>query len=246
MLQRQVCAIVGSLLFLFALTGGGHSADMQSPSNAPGLMRLSASLAAKRAGTILVVGSSSTVGLGASSPLKTYVAQLQLNLQRAFPGANLRVVARGVSGEMAQGAAARMKREVAATRPALVIWQVGTNDALGHYAMERFENCLQRTLAWLKDQGVDVILLNPQYGEALIKDAYYEKIVSSIARVSAQENVLLVDRFGSMRGWARDRRYLSKDNLHMNDESYARLAELLTSTIVKALDRDRAIVAAID
>jgi lysophospholipase L1-like esterase len=139
-----------------------------------------------------------------------------------------------------------MKREVAATRPDLVIWQVGTNDALGHYALERFEGCLQRTLTWLKDQGVDVILLNPQYGEVLIKDAYYEKIVASIARVSAQESVLLVDRFGSMRGWARDRTYLSKDNLHMNDAGYARLAELLTSTIVKELDRERAIVAALD
>jgi acyl-CoA thioesterase-1 len=190
------------------------------------------------------VGSSSTVGIGASSPRHTYVARLEGNLEQALQGTDFRIVGRGVSGEMAQGAADRMKREVMAARPDVVIWQVGTNDALRHVEIERFESCLKRTLAWLKDQRIDVILVNPQYGETLIKDAYYERIVASIARVSDEAGVLLVDRFGAMRGWRRDRAYLSKDNLHMNDEGYARLAEQLASTIVNALPRSPAVMTA--
>ena len=97
----------------------------------------------------------------------------------------------------------------------------------------------------LKAQGIDVVLLNPQYGEALVKDAYYEKVVAPIANVAAQVSVI-GRQVGSMRGWTRDRPYLSKDNLHMNDEGYARLAELLTSAIVKQIVPNQVVVAASD
>jgi hypothetical protein len=48
--------------------------------------------------------------------------------------------------------------------------------------------------------------------------------------------------FGRMRGWARDRAYLSKPPV--NGEGYARLAEQPASTIVKALPRSPAVVTA--
>jgi len=147
-------------------------------------------------------------------------------------------VGRGMSGEVAQGAADRMKREVEQVKPDLVIWQVGTNDALRHVAIDSFKNCMKKTLAWLKEQQIDVVLINPQYGNALIKDAYYEEVVAAIADVAQQSQVLLVDRFGAMRKLQRESGhhvYLSADNLHMNDEGYRRLAEQLAATIVKAL-----------
>lgn len=134
-----------------------------------------------------MVGSSSTLGIGASSPAKTYVAQLKIKLQSALPGVKLRIIARGISGETALAAASRMKLDVEATKPDLVVWQVGTNDALAHVSIERFEACLRHTLTWLKDRRIDVILVNPQYGETLVKDAYYEKVVRSIAQVAAQD-----------------------------------------------------------
>jgi lysophospholipase L1-like esterase len=131
-----------------------------------------------------------------------------------------------------------MKREVEEVKPDLVIWQVGTNDAFRHIAIDSFKNCLRKTLAWLKEQRVDVILINPQYGDQLIKDAYYEDMVNAIAEVARDADVLLVDRFQLMRKLQRehgDRLYLSADNLHMNDEGYRCLAEELTATIIKAL-----------
>ncbi len=248
MLRLPLCAlaaIVAAHVLLSPSELPAQSVESAMPSRIEqSLTRLSASLASSRVGTVLVVGSSSTVGIGASSTRHTYVARLEVNLEQAMQGIDFRVVGRGISGEMAQGAADRMKREVMATKPDLVIWQVGTNDALHHVAIDRFETCLTRTLAWLKEQRIDVILVNPQYGDTLIKDAHYEKIVASIARVADEAGVLLVDRFGAMRGWARDRAYLSKDNLHMNDEGYARLAEQLATTIVNALPRGPAVMTA--
>jgi lysophospholipase L1-like esterase len=191
-----------------------------------------------RTAKVLAIGSSSTVGVGASSPSRTYVARLETDLEDALKGTDFEVIGHGLSGEVAQGAADRMKREVEEVKPDLVIWQVGTNDALRHVAMDGFRNCLNKTLAWLKEQRIDVILINPQYGDVLIKDAYYEEVVGAIADIARESHVLLVDRFDAMRKLqpAGDGRfYLSADNLHMNDEGYRRLAEQLAATIIAAL-----------
>jgi lysophospholipase L1-like esterase len=201
------------------------------------LLRLSQSLAATHTAKVLAIGSSSTVGVGASSPSRTYVARLETDLERALTGTDFQVIGHGLSGEVAQGAADRMKREVEEVKPDLVIWQVGTNDALRHVAIDGFRNCLKTTLAWLKEQRIDVILINPQYGDALIKDAYYEEVVAAVADIARDSQVLLVDRFDAMRKQRESggRFYLSADNLHMNDEGYRRLAEQLAATIITAL-----------
>jgi lysophospholipase L1-like esterase len=119
-----------------------------------------------------------------------------------------------------------------------VIWQVGTNDATRHVAMDGFKNCVKKTLAWLKEQQVDVILINPQYGDTLIKDAYYEKVVTAIADIARETQTLLVDRFDAMRKLQRERGAhfnLSADDLHMNDEGYSQLAKHVAGTIIAAM-----------
>ena len=202
------------------------------------LPRLGHALRETRTAKVLAIGSSSTAGIGASSPTRTYTARLELDLEQALTGTDFDVVSHGLGGEVAQGAADRMKREVEEVKPDLVIWQVGTNDAFRHVAIDSFKNCLRKTLAWLKEQRVDVILINPQYGDQLIKDAYYEDMVNAVAEVARDADVLLVDRFQLMKKLQRehgDRLYLSADNLHMNDEGYRCLAEELTATIIKAL-----------
>ena len=202
------------------------------------LPRLAGALRATHTAKVLAIGSSSTAGVGASSPSRTYTARLEVDLETALTGTDFDVVGHGLSGEVAQGAADRMKREVEEVKPDLVIWQVGTNDALRHVAMDGFKNCLKKTLAWLKQQQIDVILVNPQYGDVLVKDAYYGEVVAAIAEVAQEAQVLLVDRFEAMRKLQHergDRFYMSTDNLHMNDEGYRCLAEQLAGTIISAL-----------
>jgi hypothetical protein len=50
--------------------------------------------------------------------------------------------------------------------------------------MDSFKDCLKKTLAWLKQQQIDVILINPQYGESLVKDGYYEEVVAAVAAIA--------------------------------------------------------------
>jgi lysophospholipase L1-like esterase len=204
----------------------------------PHLQRVSEALRAARTARILAIGSSSTVGVGASSPSRSYVARLETDLETALKGTDFEVVGHGMSGEIAQGAADRMKREVEDVKPDLVIWQVGTNDAMRHVAMDGFKNCLKKTLSWLKEQNIDVILINPQYGDTLVRDAYYEEVVTAIGDIAQEAQVLIVDRFDAMRKRQRERGAhfdLSADDLHMNDEGYRRLAEHVAATIIAAL-----------
>jgi lysophospholipase L1-like esterase len=202
------------------------------------LRALRRAVRARREVKVLAIGSSSTVGVGASSPAATYVARLETDLEGSFKGFDFVVVGRGLSGEEAQGAADRMKREVSQAQPDLVVWQVGTNDAIRHVGLDRFRECLRTTLAWLKEQRIDVVLVDPQYGDALAKDDYYERVVAAIAEVARESRVLLVDRFESMRELARqhgDRFYLAADNLHLNDMGHRCMAEQLTRSIVAGL-----------
>ena len=202
------------------------------------LRALSRAVRENRHVKVLAIGSSSTVGVGASSPSATYVARLETSLEGALHGMDIDVVGRGMSGEVAEGAADRMRREVEETRPDIVVWQVGTNDAIRHVSLEKFKGCLKTTLAWLASHKVDVVLIDPQYGDALTKDAYYEQVVAAVAEVAREQRVLLVDRFEAMRELQRergDRFYLTADNLHLNDTGHRCMAEQLARAIVGGL-----------
>ena len=73
------------------------------------LKSLNRALRSKLHVKVLAIGSSSTVGLGASSPSATYVARLEPTLEGALKGIDFDVIGRGRSGEVARGAAERMK-----------------------------------------------------------------------------------------------------------------------------------------
>jgi lysophospholipase L1-like esterase len=202
------------------------------------LRALSRAVHANREVKVLAIGSSSTAGVGASSPSTTYVARLETSLEGTLKGLDFVVIGRGRSGEVAQGAADRMKREVEEARPDVVVWQVGTNDALGQVRLDRFKQCLRTTLAWLKEQKIDVVLIDPQYGDALARHERYGQVVVAIAEVAREARVLLVDRFEAMRELSRehgDRFYLAADNLHLNDTGHRCMAEQLAHSIVGGL-----------
>ena len=210
------------------------------------LRALSRAVRAKRQVRVLAIGSSSTAGVGASSPTATYIAKLETSLEGSLQGMDFDVVGKGMSGEVAQGAADRMKQEVEETKPDLVVWQLGTNDALRHVSLDKFKTCVKTTLSWLAENKIDVVLIDPQYGDALTKDEHYEKVVGALAEVAKEMRVLLVDRFEAMRELQHERGdlfYLSTDKLHPNDRGHRCMAEQVARAIVGGLiqaDADQA------
>jgi lysophospholipase L1-like esterase len=184
---------------------------------------------------VLAIGSSSTAGVGATRPSNTYTARLEQNLEDTFLGRDFDVVGRGIGGEVAEGQSARMKDTVLEVKPDLVLWQVGTNDALRKVDLATFKDCLRRTLTWLRQNNIDVVLVDPQYGASLTQDASYAETVEAIAEVAGEQRVLLVDRFEAMRELVAkrgDQFYLAADNLHLNDVGHRCMAEQLARAIV--------------
>lgn len=187
---------------------------------------------------VVAIGSSSTVGVGASSPVASYPVRLENDLEGVIDGLQVEMFTRGQSGEVAEGAAERLKIEVAELKPDLVVWQVGTNDAVARIDAEEFGDQLRDTLSWLASHKIDVVLIDPQYVERLSKDLRYMSIVNEIATVASEKRVLLVNRYDAMADLAREHpgaSYLSSDRFHLNDLGYRCMAEYAARAIVAGI-----------
>lgn len=192
----------------------------------------------RRAVRVVAIGSSSTVGLGASSPIATYPTRLEKDLEGSVSGMQIEMYVRGINGEIAEDAADRLKMAVADIKPDLVIWQVGTNDALARVEEDDFADQLRSTLQWLASHQIDVILIDPQYVERLSKDGYYRGIVDTISEVAQERHVMLVNRYDAMADLARQHpglTYLAGDKFHLNDLGYKCMAEYAARAIVAGI-----------
>ena len=195
----------------------------------PALPRSAARIARNAALTIVAVGSSSTVGVGASSPDLSYPNQLQAVLTQRFPQADIRMINRGRGGEDAPEEVARLGRDVVAAHSDLVIWQLGTNAVLRRDDLSADGERIARGIAELKAGGSDIVLMDLQYAPRVIAKAAYTTMQQLIAEAAARDRVGLFRRFEIMRYW-RDAeeldapRMIGPDGLHMNDAGYRCLA----------------------
>jgi acyl-CoA thioesterase-1 len=127
-----------------------------------------------------------------------YTGLIEGMLERALKGIDVVMINRGVSGELAANAATRMKNEVALEEPDLVLWQVGTNDALAYVPADEFAATVKDQIAWLKAHKVDVVLVGLQFASEMLRDAHYKDIRDTLRKVAAEENVIVIRFFEAM------------------------------------------------
>jgi acyl-CoA thioesterase I len=253
-----VIGIAAAVPILMAPAGRGARATIDRCSVPPDLAALgaplphtAARLAAGQPLTIVALGSSSTEGLGATRPALNYPSRLSAWLEARFPGVPIRVVNRGVGGEMTEQMLARLDRDVLAEKPDLVIWQLGTNSVL-HDVDPADEGELARSgVERLKAAGADVILMDLQYAPAVLVHGGYRETLHALASVARSEDIALFRRFAVMRDWAEEGRMtlavmLSADRLHMSDASYDCLARQLARGIAAAVRPPAIDIAALD
>lgn len=179
---------------------------------------------------IVALGSSSTAGAGASTPGAAYPAMLQRRLAARFPELAVELVNAGVGGDTVADNLTRLERDVLAVRPDLVIWQVGTNDALLGIDPATVRAGLEDGISRLRAAGAEVVLMDGQFRPAHPEDAAARAVRAAVRDAAAAAGVGLLGRFELMRGWLAGGRFtaatiLHADGLHMNDASYACLAE---------------------
>ena len=177
---------------------------------------------------ILAIGSSSTWGVGATSRRKNYPSQLEAMLERVLKTVPIEVVNRGVSGETAEATADRLRIEAALLRPDLVLWQVGTNDAVQRVSVESFERTVSETVAQLRKKNIDVVLVGLQYTPKYARDEHYFAIRDALKRVAAEHNALYVRRYQAMEHISKTKsnlQMMADDDFHLNDLGYQCMAE---------------------
>ncbi len=187
---------------------------------------------------IMAIGSSSTFGIGASSRVHTYPSDLRPLMAVALKSANITIVNRGVSGEVAATTAQRIRDEVEVERPDLLLWQLGTNDALSRVPPTEFAETVNTTLDWLKENHIEVALIGLQYTSRLARDANYIAIRDVLFKIANDRHILYIRRYAAMQFIARTRRnehLLSADQFHLNDLGYECMAEQVAHAVVTSL-----------
>jgi acyl-CoA thioesterase I len=137
---------------------------------------------------------------------------------------------------------ARFDQAVVAEKPDLVIWQVGTNALLHDTNMASVADTVRLGIDRLKEIGVDVIVIDPQFAPKVIAKPETERMVDSLSTSAKLENVNLFRRFAVKRYWNETNhvpfeQFVTPDGLHMNDWGYQCLAKLLAAAISDAATR---------
>lgn len=244
----EVGILVLSLLISGSLAHGQDKAPAPAPMPAPfsqdcqvggtaiveesPLPNVAAALQNRKQVKILAIGASALVGR--RSRPGGYTEQIEKILEQAIKGLDVVMINRGVSGELAAQAAARIKNLVALDEPDLVVWQVGTNDALAYVPLDQLERTIVDTIDWLKAHKVDVVLAGLQYVDRMAQDAHYAAVRELLRTVAAKENVMIVRRYEAQRLIAQAESSgggLMPDEFQRNEAGYTCLAQYMARAI---------------
>ncbi len=203
--------------------------------NAP-LPKFAAALAGSKPVHIVALGSSSTQGIGASSPKFRYPVRLQAELQRRFPDSPIIVDNLGIGGQLATDMLPRINKDVLPRKPTLVIWQTGVNDAMRHVDLETFRRTVERGIDRLQKHGIDVVLLDMQYFPRAEKVRNFARYLVAMRQIAEARKVPIVQRFAIMKHLVTSaqftaRQLLAADLFHPNDLTYGCLGRLMADAL---------------
>lgn len=192
--------------------------------------------------SVIALGSSSTEGVGASTKQASFPARFDREMDRRFPGKDFRVANLGKGGELAEAMLVRLVRDVIPARPDLVLWQTGVNDAISGIDVATFRRTLTMGIYALKSAGIEVVLVDPQFYPRAATVPLYSQYVAVTRSVAREQGVPLFRRYAIMQHLVASGQHtvdglLWTDKFHLNDTSYACLAELMAGAVEDEIRR---------
>jgi acyl-CoA thioesterase I len=189
---------------------------------------------------VVALGSSSTLGMGASGPEAAYPARLEASLKAHFPAATIQVVNKGVSRQSARQMLERLASDVLAERPALVVWETGTAEAVRGAEVDDFVNALLTGVDKMGGAGIDVLLMDTQYSRSTARIINFQPYVDAINQVAGMRDLVVFPRYLVMRMWVDEDRFSFADKTppetrKIADQIYDCLGRLLARSIAKTL-----------
>ena len=150
---------------------------------------------------VFVVGSASTLGLG---PDSAYPAVFAHVLSERLPGIAVSVTVKAKPGLTAAEMVKMFKTEIVPAKPALVVWQTGTVEAMRGVDPESFAASLLAGIELLHRNLSDVILVDMQfspYTSSMVNLDDYRKLMIWVAQ---RRDVFLFRRYELMHYWSQN------------------------------------------
>jgi hypothetical protein len=174
---------------------------------------------------------------------------LRWKYQQPFPPQfKLDVLNRGRGGQEAPDEFERFDSDILGERPlpSLVIWQVGTNAVFRKtHKIAETADFINKGLRKLAGNDFDVLLMDPQYVTAMLRDDCADdskQMVSLIAAAAENAKVNLFRRWALMRHWHVHNNVAlpdmidpsdQPDQLHQNDWSTMLISQALVTAITR-------------
>ena len=180
---------------------------------------------------VLALGPSGTGGVGSGSASATYPSRLEEELEKRFSRIKVVVEHRSLPGDITADAIERFTALVTEIEPNLVVWQVGTNDALARADVDAFTGALAEILEWLNQHDIDPVLVEPPYSSALVSDEHYTALRAAIRNSARQNGVPVVLRFEALLYLSQQRSEAARSQFALSELGYKCMAEHIALTI---------------
>lgn len=174
---------------------------------------------------VVLIGAPMWPSSAASSPLEHA-------LESRLPGINFEIM-QALSPGLAEDDFERIRALVSEKSPDLLIWQVGTRDAMANSDVEEFEDTLGQASDWIESRGPDLILVDPPFVPHVRHERIYTPYIGEIGEMSRSEGVAVLRRYAAMQ-------YLDAeaDRFRIADDKRPRcVPELMAEAIVRAVGK---------
>lgn len=123
--------------------------------------------------------------------------RLEVELSRRLPDITFTIIDEGPSRGLARDDFSRIRTAAEQEEPDLIIWQVGTGDALAATDPEDFDRTLEQAADWLSGRDIDLVLIDPPYVPGVAHERLYGRIVKQIDAISEREHMNVVQQYGA-------------------------------------------------
>jgi acyl-CoA thioesterase I len=251
---KTICLVTVAAAALAAALSAGPAAAADPPPKLPAKCEISADLLPDAVPlphavrsvrrnhqlTVVALGSSSTLGLGASDAQAAWPARLEAALAAQLPGTEVHVTNRGVARESAEQMLQRLDTDVLADKPSVVIWESGTAEAVRGADVEDYTDALLAGVDKMSAAGIDVILMDTQYSRGTAQVINFQPYIAAIDQVAGMRGLARFPRYGVMHYWVDNDRFTFAGKTAIEarktaDQVYDCLGQLLAVWVLRGV-----------
>lgn len=194
-------------------------------------LNASVAVADTRSDTILVIGDSLSAEYGLERNTG-WVSLLEPRIRSRFPSFQIKNVS--ISGDTTSGGLTRLPTALEQHQPAVILIELGANDALRGLSLQATKENLARMITLSKENGAEVILIGmqipPNYGTR------YSRQFSELFPVLAQEHRSNLVPF-LLEGMALQKDLFQADGIHPNETAQALIADNVWPVLKNLLEK---------